>query len=244
VYLRGREELLNEIRDLEQEILAREGMHNTLSSLVVENETLRSLMSASSSELIGAGVIARPPHTPYDVMLIDRGEKDGILEDAPVYYGQGRVLGYVETVYSDHSLVIPISSPNIETSVYIFGPDIFVTAHGEGGGVVRLSIPQGVDVGVGDLVVAPSLEQSIVGDIERVESNPTEPEQHAYLTYEVPINSIRIVGVGTRALEDISYDEAEASVSETKNSFLKFEVPEVIPKVEIETSTNEESVEL
>lgn len=242
VFLRGRNELRDEIRLLEEELLSREGIHNSLTKLTEENEALKELLGTGESERIVAGVIGRPPYTPYDVVILDKGSADGVVSNAPVYYGDNKALGYVHRAFEHSALVTLISSPGVETSVYVFGPDVFATAVGQGGGVVRISIPQGLSVEEGNLVITPSLEGGVLGDIERVESNPTEPDQYAYLTYDAPIQAVRLVSVGTQPLISIGFDEAYENVHEYENEFLRFEFPTETPEQEDENGTSTEEV--
>lgn len=243
VFLRGRSELLDQIRGLEEELLAREGIENTLTKFTEENETLKALLGSGETERIVAGVIGRPPATPYDVVVLDRGSRDGIAKNAPVFYGDGKALGYIHRVFEHASLVTLLSSPQVETSVYVFGPDVFATAIGQGGGVIRVSVPQGLPVSEGNVVVTPSLEGGVLGDIERVESNPTEPDQYAYLTYEAPIQSIRLVAVGKEPLMPLTFEEARERVRNYENSFLRFDFPSEVVEDEAATSTEEEITE-
>jgi len=238
-FIRGREELLLHIRSLEQEISSRQGLDNVMHKLMDENDELRTLLNAAEDEMILAGVMARPPGTPYGVVILDKGSKDGILEDAPVYYGEGKVIGYINKVFKSSSIVTLFSSPDIETSVYIFGPNIFATAYGNGGGIVRISVPQGLVIEKGDVVILPSIYGGILGDVDEVESNPTEPEQHAYLTFDTPIQSIRLVGVGTKQLEEVSLEEIKKTVLEKQKSFLQFDIEEL--QIEVEATTTPEA---
>ncbi len=109
--------------------------------------------------------------------------------------------------------------------MYIFGPNIFSTAYGEGGGVIRLSVPQGIVIEEGNLVVLPSHDTGVLGSIDKIESVPTEPEQHAYLTFEIPMQSIRVVSVGTSPVVPMTYEKAlEYVQSEAKIKFT-FDLP-------------------
>lgn len=233
------------IRFLEQEISSRQGIDNILSMMVEENKSLRALLNSSSSPQIVAGVIARPPTTPYDVMLIDKGSKDGIIADTPVYYGKGMVLGYISKVFSKYSLITLFSSPNVETSVYVFGPDIFIMAYGQGGGVIKLNAPQGIILEEGNIVIIPSIDGGVIGSIESIESNPSEPEQYAFITYDFPISSIRLVSVGTKPLYTISYEEAEQAIIDAENEFLRFSVPEdAIQETYEDTSSTTDKIKI
>jgi cell shape-determining protein MreC len=225
-YIRDRSILEKEIQELKQEIAGQEGLRTTYTYIENENIELRKLLGASTTPSVTAGVIARPPYSPYDTVIIDKGSSDGIVSSSPVYYGSGMALGYVRVVYKNNAFVTLFSSPNVETTVYVFGPNIFTTAYGEGGGVIRLSIPQGIKINQGDMVVLPSLSRGILGKVSSIQSIPTEPEQSAYVRLEVPIQSIRAVRVDTKAQQPVSFEDAFDAVQEIEKTLFTIPIPE------------------
>jgi cell shape-determining protein MreC len=237
VYIRDRTALLHDIQALHQEIESQRGIKETLSYIEKENEELRALIGVTDSPSVTASIIARPPYSPYDTVIVDRGSRDGIVSGAPVYYGAGKALGYVRSVYERYALVTLFSSPNVESSVYVFGPNIFTTAYGEGGGVIRLSIPQGISISEGDIVVLPSLTRGVLGTVSSVQSIPTEPEQHAYVLLESSMQSIRTVRVATESHILNSYDEAKRVVQEMEKTLFMFEIPESDTSIQSATSS-------
>ncbi len=226
VFIRSRIELLNQIQVLEAEIASKKGNDTFHTFLEKENEELRNLLSASSSPSIIAGVIARPPFTPYDSIIIDRGSDDGVVENAPVYYGSKMALGYIRKVFPHSAIVTLFSSPGVQSTVYVFGPNLFTTAYGEGGGVIRLSIPQGITIQENDLVILPSVDTGVLGTISSIQSIPTEPEQHAYVTFDIPIQSMRLVKVGKFPIEQTTYEEALEVLKNEEEVRFTFDVPE------------------
>lgn len=226
VFIRGRMELQHEIDALKETIQQGSDTEATLAYLTRENKELRALMHESEEESILAGVILRPPFSPYDTLVIDKGTQDGIVELAPVYFGDTIAIGYVRAVYDGHAYVTLFSSPDVETSVYVFGPDIFTTAYGMGGGVVRLSVPQGIMLALGDTVILPSLDTGVLGVIADIQSIPTEPEQHAYVTFKAPIQSIRLVRIGMKPVSKANFDEVLQEVDEMKKQLFTVEVPQ------------------
>lgn len=227
VFLRSRIELLSEINALKDEVSAGKSSVATIAYLTRENDELRNLLSGTTSPRVAAAVIARPPYTPYDTLVIDRGSVDGIVQFAPVYYGGNMALGYVESVTAHTAHVVLFSSPGVKSTVYIFGSNIFTNAYGEGGGVIRVSVPQGIPLSVGEPVVLPSLNTGLIGIIDEVQSIPTEPEQHAYVTLSAPLQSIRAVGVATRPQELVSFEVAQMLVREASTTLFTIDVPEV-----------------
>jgi len=239
LYFRERGELIGELKDLKNQIAGFIGRDLTLSKLVDENEKLRALLNVNAPDRIAAGVIARPPYVPYDALLVDRGRDDGLVEGGIVYHEEDRAIGFVAKTYEDMSLVTLFSSPGVKSTVYIIGPDIYTTAHGEGGGVMRVSVPQGIEISEGNIVVLPSLLSGIVGAIHTIESVAIKPEQNGYVVFETPIQSLQFVSVETKPLGEVTFEEAKEHVENMKKD-LRIEVPaEVIVTTEFSTSTDE-----
>ena len=241
-FFRSRMELENQMQTLQEEISTQQGYEQTVAHLSAENDELRSLLSATGTQGVAAGVILRPPYSPYDTLVIDAGNEAGIMPYATVYYGADLAIGYVQKVYEGYSLVTLFSSPRIETTVYVFGPNIFTTAYGEGGGVIRLSIPQGITIERGDTVVLPSIQGGMLGTVSDIQSIPTEPEQHAYVTFNAPIQSMRLVRVGDVLPTRISFDEALERVDTLEKELFTFDVP-FDYQIDSASSTTEEDVE-
>lgn len=226
-YFVERQELLQTINQLESR-LGRESVTTGSTELLArENAELRDLLGTNQSgERIAAGVLGRPSVTPYDVLIIDKGSRDGVVVSAPVYIGAHEAIGYVEKVFPDSSVVILATSPNVESTAYIFGPNIYTTARGQGGGVLEVKVPQGIALSVGDLVVLPALGSGLYGKITLVDSVPTEPEQRGYVTQSIPLQSLRVVSVGTQSLTPQSFAAARETVEAARETLLKVPVPE------------------
>lgn len=235
-YLRDRSALLQEIEGLRKKVIIEQNALNTIARLQDENRELSTLLGGSEDARIAAGVIGRPNSTPYDVLVLDRGTKDGVVQFAPVYIGIDTAIGYVANVFPDSSIVVLATTPDFESTVYIIGPNIYTTARGVGGGVLEVSVPQGIVLTEGDLVVVPALGGGVYGSIEVVNSVPSEPEQRGYVTLKTPMQSIRFVGIGTTPLNPRTFEEAVDIVEEVKSSLVKVPVPSGV-LVDVETAT-------
>ncbi|MCB9811951.1 rod shape-determining protein MreC [Candidatus Nomurabacteria bacterium] len=224
-YFRDRNELLGDIEDLQRELESDRASKGSVQLLQSENADLRALLGTTDEERIAAGVIGRPTALPYDVLVIDQGSKQGVTENAPVYSGSNTVIGFVAAVYSDTSVVTLVTTPGFTSTVYIYGPDIYTTAEGLGGGMLRVRVPQGILLSEGDLVILPSLGSGIYGTVSVVESIATEPEQYGYVSTETPISSLRFVSVGIQPLASLSFEEAKEVVDNVRRNLLTVPVP-------------------
>jgi cell shape-determining protein MreC len=225
-YLRDRAALIREMDDLRVQIASQSGERFTVELLMKENEELRTLLGDAEEKRIAAGIIGRPNKLPYDVLVLDKGFEDGIVEGAPVFVGKKTVIGAVKKTFAKTSVVELITSPHFSASVYIFGPNIYTNAEGIGGGQLRVGVPQGIELKEGDLVVLPSAASGIYGSISVVDSVPTRPEQYGYVSPDIPLSSLRLVSVGDTPLEPVSFEEAQAIVAEARTTLFEVPVPE------------------
>lgn len=225
-FFRDRKELVDQIIELQQKPAGGVEAHLTIKRLELENDELRNQLNNSVEDRVLAGVIGRPNLTPYDVLVLDKGSIDGIQEGAPVFLDNQTVIGLIKSVHFNSAVVELISTPAFKATVYIFGPNIYTTAEGMGGGVIRVGVPQGIEINEGDLVVLPGVNPGIFGEISAIESSPTQPEQFGFVTTKVPLNSIRFVTVGQNSLSPITFDEARENVKKMYTELFTVPVPE------------------
>jgi len=241
VFIRDRNELLQDMRQLESRLATTQGTDLTVRKLQLENQELRELLGATPEDRTVARVIARPNQLPYDLIMLDRGSAHGVVVGAPVFIGRDHVLGVVTRVHSHTSYVTLISSPGVELTVYIVGPNIFTLTEGMGGGVIRVRVPQGIAIAPDNLVLLPALDSGVVGIIREVVTAPTKPERHGYVVFTAPLQSMQYVSIGTEPVTTPDIAEAISALSvqllETLNVALPDELlvtPDVVP---IATST-------
>jgi len=232
VYVRDRAALEAEIRTLTEQLALQASLILERDAVVAENAQLRKLVSGDvatrATSTIVAHVLATPPYVPYDRLVINRGSHDGVREGALVYAGERMVLGSVIKTTPWQSVVELLSSPGRESTIYIFGPDIYTTAVGQGGGVMQVGVPQGVPIAVGNPVVLPAGSQTIIGAIERIDTTPSRPEQFAYLTLPISLPSIQTVMVASEPQPPISFEIARERVAEMRAKQFMVPVPEEV----------------
>lgn len=225
-YFRDRNQLIAENQALEQAVIENQLAAEAKRWLEEENDELKLLLGNRDMKRLAAGVIGRPTDTPYDVLLIDRGRSDGVRPQAPVFVGSDQAIGFVGAVYEHSAVVILVTTPGVTSTVYIYGPNIYTTAVGMGGGTLRVSVPQGIELSEGNLVVMPALNGGLYGPVSVVDSVASRPEQYGYVSMPLSLQSLHYVGVDIRPLESIDFAEARAVVEQVRTDFLEVAVPE------------------
>ncbi len=196
MYFRQRADWLRERDELQAKIDREVGGALTVARLTEENIALRAFVGNTTSERLLVRIIARPPFLAYDRIQVDKGARHGVTVGAPVFAGRDVVVGSVVSVAADYSFIELVSAPGFLSTVYVPELALSATMEGVGGGVARVRVPQGVRVVSGQTVILLAYDPGIFGEITHVEGDATKPEQYAYVTLPVSLQSLRYLSVG------------------------------------------------
>jgi cell shape-determining protein MreC len=157
-------------------------------ALANENQALQQ-KAASVSALIGtpgssrtaisgilAGVVARPPESPYDTLVLAAGSQEGVILGMEAFGGGGVPLGAVSAVMDDFSRVTLFSAPGMVTRGWVGRAGLPIDILGGGGGAMNASLSRSANVAVGDTVFAPGPGMLPIGSVVRIDSDPSAPE--------------------------------------------------------------------
>ncbi len=191
----SKDALISRLDDAETK-LSRVSYENALYELVVkENETLKSEMRyVASGNGVIARVLARPPRTHYDTLILDQGSESGIRV-GDLVAAHNVALGRVASVSADASVANLFSSPGNAGDVIVGDPEAVVVSEGLGGGTLEVLVPQGVVVHMGDAVRVHASDTLIVGLVGSVFSAPTDISQTVRLYIPLSLASLDYVRV-------------------------------------------------
>jgi len=164
----------------ENEQLANENVafateNQTLLRKVADLEALFTPSSPEVSSGILAGVVARPPESPYDTLVLAAGTNAGVTTGMEAFGAGGVPLGIVSSVLADFSRVTLLSSPNVTFVGWVGSSGLPLTITGAGAGAMNATIARSASVTVGDTVFAPGPGMLMIGKIVRVDSDPSVP---------------------------------------------------------------------
>jgi|GEM_PF-327240 len=243
-YIRERRTLVAELEAYKIANSTERGDDSTIKKLQIENDAFRAQLGAVPAERLLARVIARPNQLPYDMLLLDRGRDQGVVENAPVFLGKDQVIGFVSLVHDATSLVTLITTPGFVASAYVFGPNIYTETEGMGGGILRVRVPQGILLSQHDIVVMPALDSGAYGEIAYVEAAPSQPEQYGYVRTAVPLQSLYYVTVAREPMVTHTFAEAKNVVANIKSTLFSVAIPPselVVPETYVATSSGSSS---
>jgi rod shape-determining protein MreC len=166
-------------------------------SLETENEQLKELLGRKpeKDERKLAVIITRPPKTPFDSFVIDSGEDNGIQVGDYVYGEFDFLIGQVESVSANTSIIKLFSSSDMKKDVLISSSTTPVVVEGRGNGNFYIKVPKNIDVYEGDPVVVPGFKNSLLGVVEKVDGGDGDAYSHIYFKLPVNINSLRYVQI-------------------------------------------------
>ena len=160
---------------LRNEELASENLAlaNENQALVQKMKSISGL-SADAREII-AGVVTRPPESPYDTLVLSAGSNDGVILGMEAFGEGGVPLGVVSTVFASFSRVTLFSAPDVTINGWVGENNLPLIIKGTGGGTMTASIARSSNIVVGDTVFAPGPGMLPLGSIVRVDNETTSP---------------------------------------------------------------------
>ncbi|MBI4088739.1 rod shape-determining protein MreC [Candidatus Kaiserbacteria bacterium] len=157
---------------LENEKLSKEN-----AALTLENQSLlrkaNALSGLGGGQGITAGVVARPPESPYDTLVLAAGARAGIAIGMEVFGAGGVPVGRISSVLADFSRATLFSSPGVTTAGWVGHAAVPLVITGSGAGVMQASLARSANIAVGDTVFAPGPGMLPLGTVARVESDPS-----------------------------------------------------------------------
>ncbi|TSC61167.1 MAG: Uncharacterized protein G01um1014107_93 [Parcubacteria group bacterium Gr01-1014_107] len=163
-----------------------------------ENRNLKTLLERGAlKEGIPALVLARPPQTFYDVLIIDVG-RDAELQGGEIVYSESVVLGRVEEIYAKTAKVKLYSSSAMETQAFVGRVHLPVLVKGRGGGNFEARLPQEAPIEEGDFVTIVGDPTRLLGQVEAIEGSPTGSFKRILLRYPINLSEIQWVAVERR----------------------------------------------
>lgn len=172
-----------------------------VTALESENEALKNFLNANdgleAKRPSGStfAVTQRPPFTPYDTLTIKGGSVNGIQVGDLAFAGSDVLVGSVSAVFPNSSIVTLYSSSGQQQEVYVGTSSNSVISEGRGGGNFYIKVPSETKINVGDPVIWPSMQNILIGVVNKVDSNPGDAFSYILFKSLAPIYSIRYVEI-------------------------------------------------
>jgi len=161
-----------------------------------ENEELKTALSRpDKNDFIFAYVESRPPQSPYDILFVDMGSENGVKNGMQVIAYNDILIGYIAETSNNSSKIKLTSFPGEETNAVLFSSNNQVIAVGKGGGNFEIKIPKSIEVNTGEKVVTIGANPMLLGMIEKIEINPSDPFQKLYFRFPFNLQELKYVAI-------------------------------------------------
>ena len=193
--------------ELENERLKKEqaeirGYLHAYRMIVEENEALRRAFGRERAQPpIFAVILAKPPQSPYDTLLLDVGEKEGVRVGAVVFSEEMISVGSIIKVSDESSVVELYSTPNKKTVVRLEDGEVDMELVGRGGGNFEIEFPRDAVIQEGSHAYLPGTSLQVIAQVGPIISDPRDPYKKVLLTSPVNINQLNRVFVSKAVLK-------------------------------------------
>ncbi len=151
-----------------------------------DKKTRSFLPKKSEQKYLSAPILVRPPQSPYDTLLVDAGSKDGVKEGMRATAYGDVFLGYVSEVFGRTSKITLVSFFKKETNIMLASSSISAIAVGRGGGNFEIILPRSLKVLPGEAVLTLGREPMLMGIVEKILANFSDPFQK--ILFRLPVN--------------------------------------------------------
>lgn len=196
--------------DAEQRIMRLESLVRSLAmdqahieGLEEENRQLRALakfIGTSGYDSVGAHVISRDIRNQQALILIDRGQRDGLEVGQAVVSAGGILIGRISVLKDRVATVELVTDPRARIAAALRGKLIGVV-EGRGNGAATLTyIPPSQVIARDEILTTAGVEEKIPADlpfaiVNDVHGKPTDPFLKASLEPLVPFDRLTLVSV-------------------------------------------------
>lgn len=152
--------------------------------------------------LLGAEVIAKNIQAIDQVVILNRGAKDGVKTDQPIIYGDGVLVGKIIKTEDNISFARLLNDNQSKVAATITNTDhsLGVVEGGYGLSIKMNFIPRNENVAIGDQIITSGIEKTIpsglvIGKVAAIENESYQPFQQAVITPIVEYQKINLVNI-------------------------------------------------
>ncbi len=186
--------LISENAQLRERISSLEVELSTLALIRDDQASLLNLLGRESGDAgITASILTRPPQSPYDLIIVDAGQQEEVVEGARVALPEGPEIGVVSQVFPSFSRVKLFSTPNEKTQAILERHEVPVELVGAGGGNFKIVVPRDTQVEVGDRILSTGLKATLLAVVADVSQEPTDSFKEVLAKGPANIFSVRFI---------------------------------------------------
>lgn len=195
--LKSKQSLYGQNRTLREEAALFKAIEVERDALKNENASLRDLLgrSTSTDPVILAQILSKPGFSPYDTLILDVGETDGVKAGDLVLVENTLVVGQISTVQGHSSNALLYSSPEHKTEIFIGTKSVQAVAIGKGAGSFEVRVPRNTEFKVGDEVRLAAFPDVVFGAVTDINGASADTFDRILFRSLIDISDLRFVMV-------------------------------------------------
>lgn len=195
-FFHTRSTLIDENGKLRERITSLEVELSTLSLIRDDQASLLALLGRENGPVgITASILTRPPQSPYDLIIVDAGSEERVVEGARVALPEGPEIGVVSQVFGSFSRVKLFSTPSEKTQAILERHEVPVELVGAGAGNFKIVVPRDTEVVIGDRILSTGLKATLLGVVSDVSLEPTDSFKEVMAKGPANIFSVRFIKI-------------------------------------------------
>ncbi|MGN1319025.1 MAG: rod shape-determining protein MreC [Lachnospirales bacterium] len=203
-YFSNQNKLINENKELKDELLKSNATLNRLNLVEQENEELSNLLGMQKRytqyETVGAQIIAKDPGNWYSTFTINKGSADGLEKNMVVINEDGLIGKISECGYNYSKVISIIDDSDAVSAQSVRTADIgYITANYQQEGYCRMQYSDDtMDILVGDELVTSHLSQIFpqgitIGYVRQLSSDENSLAKYATIEPAVDFSNLKYV---------------------------------------------------
>ncbi len=193
--------LRKENEKLRDELYAFRVREVEFNQMQTEYTDLKTLLGDSASSSVKSGVtlarvLSKPPFTPYDSFVVNKGTFARVSVGNLVYANKGLVIGRVTKVTSNASFVTLFSSGGEAQEFLVSRTGVSLLVTGKGGGNFEIYVPKDFDINIGDSLTEPSYDIGIVAEVYAIDETSQNSFKRVYARVPKAIFQTKSVLIG------------------------------------------------
>jgi cell shape-determining protein MreC len=193
---RAKHTLIADNDGLKAQIAEQEARLLEYNLLVQENSDLKAMLNRTDkASFTLASILAKPPRSLYDTLLIDGGENAGLLAGQTVYANGTTPIGSIQSVSAYSALVKLFSTSGEKYEARLEPSHIDVQLVGRGGGNFYVIAPHDLVVDANSTAVSKDINPHVIAQFQKVVSDPRDPFQTLLFSSPINIHEISFVEV-------------------------------------------------
>ena len=198
-YFYTKNRLLNENKNLKAEIENLKLKNIELEAIKTEYLSLVDLKKDETD--IFSKVVSKPPFSPYDIFILDKGSSSGVNIGQDVYVGSSTYIGKISFVSPFSSEVSLFSIGGREKEVYIERTNTNLKIYGKGGMNFEAVVPKDLDIVLGDVLIYKSSPiSSIIAKVYKIDETLQGSFKTIYMRLPISLSNIYFVNIRNTSL--------------------------------------------